>query len=534
MEVQRGRRVVDHKRASYFLVLAAALAAGLPTLYPTQFFLADDFAMVQQLHQGIYGMHLDALRSVPAISFRLDSFLFGATNAMAYHATNVLLHCLNSLLVCAIVLAMSPTNRWVGLIAGVLFAILPCHAETIAWISGRVDSWATLLYLGSFLCFVRFRQHRSAESYFISLGLFALGLFAKQTVVTLPILLLAYEWIYGMRGRFAWRMAAHVPFLAVLMLYLALRKILFGNAVREDLLHFGLFAEFARRQAFYAKGLLPFALDYSHPVRVAIGATTVSIVAALLWSRAANRAKYAGTVRQVLFFGPVWYAITVSPMIVTYTSARHLYLTAAGVSIAFALLILPDGKDRVTARAGILGCLIVLYGAAFAGSIQPWVENGVTSDKISSAVPRAMRSIPRGSTVFVAVPPMRHNVPLWSFALPFALQPPFDSEDLYGRFNVVEYSEAYCCPSQQWIRHEQPILLRLTDGQPANKGIYVVSEGQLTGELAVAQRAVNGPELKAKIEGVLRKPLESPDLVIGREDAARVSAVLFSDLITGP
>ena len=43
------------------------------------------------------------------------------------------------------------------MLAASLFALMPSHAEPVAWISGRVDSLAALFYLGAFLCFVRFR-----------------------------------------------------------------------------------------------------------------------------------------------------------------------------------------------------------------------------------------------------------------------------------------------------------------------------------------------------------------------------------------
>src|SRR5438270_329565 len=152
-------------------IVAVCLAVGLPTVFPRQYFLADDFGLVQHLYrtpahrllsyfgsdwtEGIYGMPLDELRPVLAMSYRLDAALWGATNAAGYHFTNVLLHVLNALLVCAIALSIAPRKRWIGLIAGVLFAILPCHSEPVAWISGRVDSLATAFYLGAFLCFVK-------------------------------------------------------------------------------------------------------------------------------------------------------------------------------------------------------------------------------------------------------------------------------------------------------------------------------------------------------------------------------------------
>jgi hypothetical protein len=176
-------------------------------------------------------MRLDELRPVLAFSYVLDARVWGATNSAGYHLTNVLLHALNALLVFAIARAVAPADRWIGLIAGALFAIMPCHAEPISLISGRVDSLVALFYLGSFLCFVQFRSRHLYGFYAGALILFFIGLFAKQSVVTLPFCL----W-----HDFVWTdFAVHSPFAFLWRpgVLLALRRALFGNALREDSLY---------------------------------------------------------------------------------------------------------------------------------------------------------------------------------------------------------------------------------------------------------------------------------------------------------
>jgi hypothetical protein len=106
-----------------------------------------------------------------------------------------------------------------ALLAASLFALTPSQAEPIAWISGRVDSVAALFYLGAFLCFVRFRLDEGAPSakapplevegaggrrgawLVAALLIFICGLFAKQTLVTFPLLVLAYDVAYGRSPR---------------------------------------------------------------------------------------------------------------------------------------------------------------------------------------------------------------------------------------------------------------------------------------------------------------------------------------------
>ncbi len=518
-------------------IVALCLAVGLPTVFPRQWFLGDDFGLVKHLHrlpfqrllsyfgsdwtEGIYGMRLDELRPVLAFSYVLDAHVWGATNSAGYHVTNVLLHALNALLVFAIAGSVAPANRWAGLIAGALFAIMPCHAEPISWISGRVDSLAAMFYLGAFLCFVRFRARHLYGYYAGALILFFIGLFAKQSVVTLPVLMLAYDFVSGRISRFT----PHLPFFGVLVFYLALRRALFGNALREDSLYPGMLTDFAHKQVFYVIHLLPLSIAESRSVKMAVGLVLLLIAVLLIWWLFSHRSRYAHVLYLLLFFGPVWYAITVSPMIVTYTSARHLYITAAGLCVAAALLISPEASEGMMRRGAVFGCLVLFYGAALTRSIRPWIDNGLYMARISSQLPAAMRSIPPGSTVFMALPAMRHKRYFLDFALPFALQTPFLEEDLYGKFSMVELHGAYCCPPPQWWARVRPVLLSLTDTRP----IYVVTAGSGTEALVVVQRTISATALRERIEKLLSRPLASP-FEISPSDADRVSQVLFPGL----
>ena len=139
---------------------------------------------------------------------------------------------------------------------------MPSHAEPIAWISGRVDSLASLFYLGAFLCFVRFRLGNRRAWLFAALLIFTCGLFAKQSLVTFPLLILAFD-LLGPRsadsagGRSVGATVAARAVLRARASYLALRHTLFGNAVREDLLTAAAIEEFFFRQNRYVRELLP-------------------------------------------------------------------------------------------------------------------------------------------------------------------------------------------------------------------------------------------------------------------------------------
>jgi hypothetical protein len=526
---------------------------GLPTLQADNYFLGDDFGLVHHLHdlplgrflryfvsdwtEGVYGFRLDELRPVLAFSYWLDSQMYGATNAMGYHATNVALHVLNSVLVFAIARAIAPARTAMPLLAGAVFALLPSSAEPIAWISGRVDSLVAAFYLGAFFGFLRFRIGRSRLWLAASLALFVIGLFTKQTVVTFPVLILAYDVVYqpGIRKStlddLIARYAVHVPFLLLLVLYLGLRASLFDSALRGELVTLEAFRAFAVRQLFYARRLLPIANDISYQAKVVLALFTAGMLVACGRWLLNRDIRDQGVHRHLLFFGLTWYAVTIVPMIVTYASARHLYLTGAGVSIALAVALLPEWRRTasrgIVPRALCVGVFLVLSGIALSLNIRTWIANGVDSARLSASLPGLLRSLPAGSTLMLGIPETRRQAFFWYFALPFALQKPFLPEDLYGRLAIVERPWVYCCLPHQWWREKRSILGPVLRSSGTHELTYIVPDSRDPGAWSVQKQTVSGPDLRMRIEKAVGKRLEFLTISITSTDAYRLEKVLF-------
>lgn len=77
------------------------------------------------------------------LSLMIDNKLSGR-NPQFFHATNILIHALNGILIFLIF------RRWftipLALMAGLAWLSLPIHTEVVAWISGRAMSLATFLF----------------------------------------------------------------------------------------------------------------------------------------------------------------------------------------------------------------------------------------------------------------------------------------------------------------------------------------------------------------------------------------------------
>jgi len=153
-----------------------------------------------------------ANRPVTNISFALN-YLFGKHDVRGYHLVNVLVHMVNGLLVYALafvtlkllrrtanVRAVPPSDRFAILVAAVtalVFTAHPIQTQSVTYVVQRMNSLATLFYLGALLLFIAGRRSqitwRRAGLWTGCLGCWLLGLGSKQTAATLPLAVLLYE-----------------------------------------------------------------------------------------------------------------------------------------------------------------------------------------------------------------------------------------------------------------------------------------------------------------------------------------------------
>jgi len=145
------------------------------------------------------------------LSHALDTQLFGVTPA-GPHDVNVFLHIVNALLLFWV---LQRATGFVGRswMVAALFALHPINVESVAWISERKNLLSTFFFLLALEAYRRYAQtprpaNKAAGDprtlrYLLVLVLFALGLMCKPQVITLPFVLLL--WDYWPLGRVAFR-----------------------------------------------------------------------------------------------------------------------------------------------------------------------------------------------------------------------------------------------------------------------------------------------------------------------------------------
>jgi Flp pilus assembly protein TadD len=125
------------------------------------------------------------------LSLELDASLFGI-RAPAFHATNLLWHTANVVLLFYVLLRMTGA-RGPSVAAALLFALHPLHVESVAWISERKDVLSTAGLLVTLLAYDWYARSPSAGRLAVVCLAMTLGLLAKPMLVTLPVLLLLLD-----------------------------------------------------------------------------------------------------------------------------------------------------------------------------------------------------------------------------------------------------------------------------------------------------------------------------------------------------
>ncbi|MBC8076944.1 MAG: hypothetical protein H7Y32_12780, partial [Chloroflexales bacterium] len=144
--------------ARFFLRFALALLVLILLAYGQALrvsFLSDDFILLSaaQLQSLPETFAIDPswffYRPFGALAWWLQYRVFGYSGAF-YHAFSLGLHWLNSLLVAGLARRLLPLPQALG--AGLLFALLPLHSETVTWLAAQYDLLATCGYLAALLC----------------------------------------------------------------------------------------------------------------------------------------------------------------------------------------------------------------------------------------------------------------------------------------------------------------------------------------------------------------------------------------------
>jgi hypothetical protein len=229
----------------HLLLIAAAILAVYANSFSNGFHF-DDVPVILE------NARLKDLRLLPQLvtehrgvcmaTFALN-YAVGGLNVFGYHLVNVGIHLANAILVYLLVfrtLTLSgaageegrglPAGR-LALFSALLFALHPIQTQAVNYIVQRMEILASLFYLLGLVLFVNAAaapgRIARALLYGGVAGAYLLGLQSKEIVITLPAVILLYDFFFiagGSLGKLAGRWPVHLALFG-LMIFFALRII---------------------------------------------------------------------------------------------------------------------------------------------------------------------------------------------------------------------------------------------------------------------------------------------------------------------
>src|SRR5271167_1057227 len=126
------------------------------------------------------------------LSHALDCQWFGL-DPSGHHDTNLLLHTLNVVLLFWVLRAATGYAGRSAMVAA-LFALHPVNVESVAWIAERKNLLSMLFFLLALGSYRWYALKPRVDRYVLVALLYALGLMAKPQVITLPFVLLLWDY----------------------------------------------------------------------------------------------------------------------------------------------------------------------------------------------------------------------------------------------------------------------------------------------------------------------------------------------------
>jgi hypothetical protein len=178
--------------ALYFRVYSYPFLNYDDTLYVTQNAHVQDGLTWETVRWAFTTYHVGTWHPLTWLSHAMDSQLFDLDPA-GPHAVNLLLHALN---VVALFWVLQRATGYSGrsFMVAALFALHPVNVESVVWIAERKNSLSMLFFLLALGAYRWYTADRKAVRYMLVAALFALGLMAKPQVITLPFVLLLWDY----------------------------------------------------------------------------------------------------------------------------------------------------------------------------------------------------------------------------------------------------------------------------------------------------------------------------------------------------
>jgi len=233
-----------HHRTKLLLValilVSIIVVVYSPALHYNFIGLDDDELVVRNPDIKIFNMdriwhlvkrhYITLYMPVTMLSYAVDYQIWHLT-PFGFRFTNLVIHFLNAFLAFYL-LQLIQKNFLIAFAVALIFAIHPVQIESVVWIGERKNLLSTFFFLLSVIFYWKadtLDQRQERKRLWITLGLFAMGLLSKPSVVIfLPIIFMLHY--FFLRNHNAVRKRAWFYGLAILLCVAATATTIFGTA----------------------------------------------------------------------------------------------------------------------------------------------------------------------------------------------------------------------------------------------------------------------------------------------------------------
>jgi protein O-mannosyl-transferase len=198
-----------------FVLIAALILIAYSNTFTASFHFDDNPSIVE--NAGIKRMNWDNFMAAfsgtrPIVNQSLlFNYYFSGLNVVGWHIFNISVHIANSFFVYLLALwtfslpslreRFGDRAKRMALFAALLFGVHPIQTEAVTYIISRTELIATFFYLAAFLFFIKGATKRKFGYYLWAFFAALLAMGSKEWAVTLPAVLLLYDYLFLSEGR---------------------------------------------------------------------------------------------------------------------------------------------------------------------------------------------------------------------------------------------------------------------------------------------------------------------------------------------
>ncbi len=310
-------------------------------------------------------------------TFAIENRYIGFENTSRWHLHNIFLHLICVFLSYRIALLLGLSWRGAIFLA-LLFGIHPMRVESVAWVTERKDVLFGAFYLGALLQYVKYKHDQKNIRWLWMTALFILSLFSKIQAVSLPLSMMAVDYLMDKK----WEIKTvfnKIPFFILSLIFGIVGVVMlkdFGSlASAEDTINWNFFQRlFLGAFSFIiylVKLIVPFRMSPLYPYPSSFPwyfYPSMLIAPVVIYTLYISYKKEY----KALFFGLAFFIVNIIFLLQIlgagqgYLADRFTYIAYFGLFFVIAYYTekyLTSNPNQTTTVAGIVGIYLVFFAA---------------------------------------------------------------------------------------------------------------------------------------------------------------------------